>query len=143
MSYRLLKIGVLRLADSLRITRDMREWQDYRAWVAQGNTPEPMTTPPATLPSLPDVKRRRIKQLTDEALELTADVLPEFGNLSALILMRELYLSIAPAARQPTAKLTQVIDIYQDWDTAVAAVRACATRECVAAVAPLIPPPQP
>jgi len=141
MSYQLLKIGVLRLADSLRITRDMREWADYRAWLAEGNTPEPMEQPPALLISLPDVKRRRIKDLTDEAIKLTADVLPEFGSLSSLILMRELYLSIAPAARQPTAKLTQVINIYQEWDTAVAAVRACATRECVAAVAPLIPSP--
>jgi hypothetical protein len=141
MSYRLLKIGVLRLADSLRITRDMTEWAEYRAWLASVNTAEPMIVEPPPQITLPDLKRRRIKQLTDEALELAADVLPEFGSLSSLILMRELYLSIAPAARQPTAKLTQVSAIYQEWETAVAAVRACATRECVAAVAPLIPPP--
>lgn len=39
--YRLLSKGVLRLSDSLTITRDMLEWEEYRAWRKNGGVPEP------------------------------------------------------------------------------------------------------
>lgn len=39
--YRLLPRGVLRLADNRTITRDMVEWEDYRAWLKAGGVPEP------------------------------------------------------------------------------------------------------
>lgn len=45
MSYRLLTKGVLRLSDSLVITRDMIEWVEYRAWRKAGGIPEPMIVP--------------------------------------------------------------------------------------------------
>lgn len=44
--YRLSPRGVLRIADGLAITRDMAEWQEYRAWLKAGNVPQPQPTPP-------------------------------------------------------------------------------------------------
>lgn len=46
MIYRLLPRGVLRLADHIEVTRDMVEWDDYRAWLKSGGVPEPMAPPP-------------------------------------------------------------------------------------------------
>lgn len=56
MSYRLLSRGVLRLSDNLPITRDMPEWQEYRAWCAAGNIAMPMQAAPAPVPSLDEVR---------------------------------------------------------------------------------------
>jgi hypothetical protein len=134
MTYRLLPRGVRRIPDSLHITRDMPEWAEYRAWLKAGNVPgpaDPVIVPPL---SLPDIKRQKIHELTAEAVRRVGLVMPELADLSSLIVMRELWLSIAPAARQPTAKLTAVINIYQAWNTAVDAVKACASENCVAAV---------
>lgn len=51
--YRLAQVGVVRLADGATITRDMAEWEDYRAWLRAGNQPEPMEL--VTLPRWPDL----------------------------------------------------------------------------------------
>ena len=42
--YKLTGIGVLRLADRAYIPRDLgnKDWQDYLAWFAKGNTPAPL-----------------------------------------------------------------------------------------------------
>jgi hypothetical protein len=40
--YRLAQVGVMRLEDGATITRDMAEWEDYRAWLRVGGVPEPM-----------------------------------------------------------------------------------------------------
>ena len=53
MSYRLAPRGVARLADNLLITRDMPEWEDYRAFLHAGNVPEAMPLPAG--PSVADV----------------------------------------------------------------------------------------
>ena len=50
MTYRLAPRGVTRLADNKHVTRDMLEWEDYRAWSHAGNVPEPMPAPPAPAP---------------------------------------------------------------------------------------------
>jgi hypothetical protein len=47
MSYRLAPRGVVRLADTYLVTRDMPEWQVYRAWLHAGNVPQPMPQPPS------------------------------------------------------------------------------------------------
>jgi hypothetical protein len=52
--YRLAPRGVIRLADDKHITRDMLEWEDYRAWSHAGNVPEPMPAPPAPAPPTTD-----------------------------------------------------------------------------------------
>lgn len=46
MSYRLAPRGVVRLADTHLITRDMPEWQTYRAWLHAGNIPQQQPQPP-------------------------------------------------------------------------------------------------
>lgn len=62
MTYRLLTKGVLRLADNLVITRDMIEWEDYRAWLKGGGVPEPMPLPPG--PTLADVLASTKQRIT-------------------------------------------------------------------------------
>jgi hypothetical protein len=136
MSYRLLQRGVLRLSDNLTITPDMGEWQEYRAWRKGGGVPEPMIPAAPTAPTLAELKKRRGHVVTREAVARVQAVFPEVATLSSLIVMREMWLSVAPAARQPTPKLTAVIDIYTAWKTATDQIKACSTPECVAAVVP-------
>lgn len=58
MSYRLAPRGVIRLDDSALITRDMPEWQDYRAFLQAGNVPDPLPLPdgPTVADVLLDIK---------------------------------------------------------------------------------------
>lgn len=139
MSYRLLVRGVLRLSDNIVITRDMLEWEEYRLWLHAGNAPLPMVSQPVATPTLAELKRRRANLITTEALDRIQAVLPEVSNMATAQLVRELWLSIAPAARQPTAKMGQVIAIYAAWHAALAEIKACASPECVAAVVPVWP----
>lgn len=132
--YRLLKRGVLRLADNLVITRHMAEWEHYRQWMASGNTPLPMVIQTPAEPSLAEVKRRRANGITAEALARIQSVLPEVSNMATAQLMRELWLSIAPAARQTTAKMSAVVAIYQAWAAALADIKQCDSAACVANV---------
>lgn len=134
MSYRLLSRGVLRLSDNLRIVRGMPEWQEYRAWCAAGNIALPMQAAPAPVPSLAEARRARIQAVSGEALARIQAVLPEVSNMATAQLVRELWLSIAPAARQPTAKMGQVIAIYSAWAAALADIKQCDSAACVANV---------
>lgn len=45
---------ILRLDDSAYIPsdEDNRDFKDYLAWIAQGNTPEPVDIPPVIIPTL-------------------------------------------------------------------------------------------
>lgn len=63
MSYRLAKVGVIRLADGKTITRHDREaWRDYQAWRDAGNAPLPvLTETPPTPTRLERVERLRAK----------------------------------------------------------------------------------
>lgn len=48
-SYRLDRVGVIRLSDGARITRDMVEWADYQSWLKAGGEPEPILLPPVDM----------------------------------------------------------------------------------------------
>lgn len=137
--YRMLPRGVLRLSDSLPITRDMVEWQEYRAWLKAGGVPEPMIVEPPPAITLSEIKHQRANAITTDALARIQSVLPDVSNMATAQLVRELWLSIAPAARQPTAKMGQVIAIYQAWGDALQQVKACTAPACVAAVTPAWP----
>ena len=60
--YRLSSRGVLRIADGLAITRDMAEWQEYRAWLKAGNVPEPQPAPPG--PTVAEVLEKIKNRIT-------------------------------------------------------------------------------
>lgn len=134
--YKLLRVGVLRLADGRRITQDMLEWAEYYAWRKSGGIPEPMDAEYVPSPTLDEVKAAKIRAIRDEALVRVNVHLPDATDISTLILLRELYLSIAPAARQPTTAMTGLINIYQAMRTAINEVRACSTTGCVNGVMP-------
>lgn len=57
MGYRLADTGVVDMTTGQRITRDMREWEDYRAWLKAGNVPEPM--PVVVVQRWPDLDTAR------------------------------------------------------------------------------------
>ena len=134
MSYRLLNRGVLRLSDNVIITRDMLEWEEYRAWLAQGNTALPMIVTPPPETSLAEVKLRRIRAVSEEALIHIQTVMPEVSDMATAMLVRELWLSIAPAARQPTPDMSATLAIFVAWRVAVVQVKQCATVACVDAI---------
>jgi hypothetical protein len=77
--------GVIRLSDGAMIPNDPAntDWQAYQAWLAEGNTPDPVT-PSTPLPqigqSASSLKLTQAKQLaaqgrTDEALAVVLDIL--------------------------------------------------------------------
>ena len=139
MSYRLAKNGVIRLADGIHVTRSMVEWAEYRVWLKAGGVPEPAIMTPAPAPTLGELKKRRIQALSLEAMAHVQAVMPEVGNMATAMLIRELWLSIAPAARQPTQDMQTVFAIFSAYRSAVIDVRNCSTPECVAAVTPTWP----
>lgn len=56
LDYQLLDpTGVLRLTDNASIPEDAanRDWQEYQAWLAEGNTPHPVRPPIS--PALDDI----------------------------------------------------------------------------------------
>ncbi len=77
MTYQLAEVGVIRLADGLHLTRDMPEWEDYRAWLRDGNTPEPMPEPPVDMDAERAAAWARCKERRDK---LEASGFPYLGH---------------------------------------------------------------
>lgn len=69
MSYRLEQVGVTRLSDNLHITRDMPEWDEYRVWIAAGNSPLPMDVPPVPLAAVKEAKIAEIEEAYQQAIQ--------------------------------------------------------------------------
>lgn len=57
-AYKLLKQGVKRLADGACIppSLDNLDWQQYQAWLAAGNTPDPADPDPSPPPPQPTIQ---------------------------------------------------------------------------------------
>lgn len=83
---------------------------------------------------LPEYKDARILAIKTEGLTRIQVVLPGVKDFDTLELMRELWLSVAPAARAPTATLTSAINIYTAGRNGVNAVKAATTKAQVDAV---------
>jgi hypothetical protein len=83
MTYRLATKGVTRTADDLAITRDMPEWQEYRAWLKAGNVPEPMPPAPPPPPLSAEEIIARLTAAIQKHLDDTARTRGYDGILSA------------------------------------------------------------
>jgi hypothetical protein len=77
---------------------------------------------------LPDAKNEKIAELKQEALSRINAVLPAINSFDELELVCEQFLSIAPAARTPTATFQQVIDLYQAVKAGVVSINALTTE---------------
>ena len=87
-----------------------RWFQTYLKWLAVPNVPEPFETAQQISDRL---RATKIQELKDEGLSRIQAVLPAISSFDTLELVREMWLSIAPAARAATADFQSVIDIYQ------------------------------
>lgn len=86
-----------------------------------------------TASALPDAKAAKIRQLKRETMSRIQLIEPALDSIGMLELMRELFLSIAPAAREPTPTLQSVIDTYQAGRGAIIAIKAMTVADDVLA----------
>ena len=80
-------VGVIRLVDMASIPEcpDNRDWREYLAWVAQGNTPAPAETPKeiAARQAL-EAKKAQMAQTVSQNLPTFAQVQTTIKNISNL-----------------------------------------------------------
>ena len=76
---------------------------------------------------LPTVKAHKIAELKTEGLARIQAVYPAIKDWDDLELVRDQWLSTAPAARQATAEFQSMIDIFQAGKAAVTAINALTT----------------
>ena len=88
---------------------------------------------------LPDQKKDKIAKIKATGLTRIQSVFPAIQTFDDLALIRELYLSIAAAARLPTSNWQRMIDIYTAGRNAVIAVNSATTKAQVDAVTPAWP----
>jgi hypothetical protein len=88
---------------------------------------------------LPEWKETRIAGIKAEGLSRIQAVLPGITSFDTLELIREVWLSIAPAARAPTSPFNSVINIYSAGRTAILSIKAATTVAQVDAVTPSWP----
>ena len=112
MKYKLQENGVYdtETGQSIPNSTGNRHWRMYLEWVALGNTADPeFTTQEIYDKALAD----KIQELKNEGLSRIQAVMPAINNFDTLELVREMWLSTAPAARNATATFQSIIDIYQ------------------------------
>lgn len=63
--YQLIGNGVIRLSDNAHIPNDEgnRDWQEYQAWLVEGNEPEPIPVPEPATPSVVTMRQARLAML--------------------------------------------------------------------------------
>lgn len=76
---------------------------------------------------LPDLRKKKVDELKAEGLSRIQVIFPAVNNFDELDLIREQWLSIAPAARQATADFQRMIDIVQAGRSARQAIIALNT----------------
>jgi hypothetical protein len=77
--------------------------------------------------ALADSKSEKVKELKAEGLARIAVVMPAITDWDTLDLVREQFLSVAPAARRATATFQSIIDIFQAGKNAATAINGFAT----------------
>lgn len=83
-----------------------------------------------------DLREQRVIETTQEGLRRIQVYMPGLVSLYVLEPLRELWLSIAPAARAPTATMTAVINLYAYGRDKIVWLRNTATLEQVEAYDP-------
>lgn len=86
-----------------------------------------------------DYKADRIAAIKADGLARIQAVFPAINSFDELALVREMYLSIAAAARIPTSNWQRMIDIYTAGRNAATAVNNATTKQQVDAVIPAWP----
>ena len=92
---------------------------------------------------LGDAKEKKITEIKSEGLARIKSVIPGLDSFDAVELMRELWLSINPAAQAPTSDMQLIIGIYQAGRDAITLVRAFSTVAEVDAFDPAAHPAWP
>jgi hypothetical protein len=86
--------------------------------------------------ALPDQKAVAIVGVKATALAKMQTIFPALADIDTVNLVAELWLSVAPAARSPTANMTKVINVYTAAKNGIANVNAATDKPGVdAAVA--------
>jgi hypothetical protein len=88
---------------------------------------------------LPEYKDAKIAAIKVEGLTRIQAIMPAIATFDMLELIREIWMSIAPGSRQPSAKLTSVINTYTAGRNAIESVKAATTTAQVDAVTPAWP----
>lgn len=138
--YQLLKIGVLKTDTMQRIIPQSGAlWHAYQQWVRAGNEPDPYIPPVEPAETLAHARKRRMAELKREGLTLVQQRFPGIRNFDTLRMVREIMLSISPAARAPTTDMTWLQNMWQEGEDLKAAVQAATTVAQVDAVSPTWP----
>ena len=138
--YCLLPVGVYDTQDGKRlIPASGQPWDAYQAWLAAGNTPDPYVPPIPPPETLAQAKRRKLQQIKTTGLERMQTRFPALQTFDTVQLLREVFLSVAVAARAPTADMAWLGQTYDAGKTAADQVLAATTIPQVDAVVPAWP----
>lgn len=112
MKYKIQQTGVLDTETDTFIPASSgnRHWQEYLEWVVDGNIADPeFTLVEINIKALDD----KIQGVKTEGLSRIQLLMPGITDFDTLELVREMWLSTAPAARSATATFQEIINIYQ------------------------------
>jgi len=138
--YQILRVGVWDTVASQRIIPQSGDlWRAYQQWLEAGNVPDPYVPPTPAVETLVQAKQRKKLAIKVEAVQRMQTRFPAIRNADTVQLLRELMLSIVPAARDLTTDMQWIVDTYQAGETALAAVNAATTIPDVDAVTPAWP----
>ena len=138
--YQILRIGVLKTDTQQRLLPQSGvPWEEYQAWLRAGNTPDPYVPPVPPPETLAQAKARKLHEIKATGLDRMQTRFPALQTFDTVMLLREIVLSVAPAARQLTANMQWLSDTYAAGRTAADQVQAATTIAQVDAVVPAWP----
>lgn len=92
---------------------------------------------------LPDYKVDKIAAIKAEGLRRLQLIFPAINSVDEIKLIGELWQSVVPAARSPTANMTKAINTYQAAAAAIVTINGYATAAEVSAYSPTTSPAWP
>jgi len=140
--YQMLRIGVWdSVANQRIIPQSGTLWDAYQAWLKAGNEPDPYVPPTPIAETLAQAKFRKRTEIAQAGVALIQTRFPAINNFQMLYLVRELVLSISPAARALTDDIAWAGNVYLAGQNASDQVGAATTIPQVNAVTPNWPAP--